>query len=55
MRIYNEEIFGPVLSVVRVSTYEEALELKIIINMVTAPVFILQMGKFPVILLQTAI
>ena len=27
MRIYNEEIFGPVLSVVRVSTYEEALEL----------------------------
>ena len=27
MRIYNEEITGPVLSVVRVSTYEEALEL----------------------------
>lgn len=27
MRIYNEEIFGPVLSVVRVATYEEAIEL----------------------------
>jgi malonate-semialdehyde dehydrogenase (acetylating)/methylmalonate-semialdehyde dehydrogenase len=27
MRCYDEEIFGPVLSVVRVGTYEEALEL----------------------------
>ena len=27
MRIYKEEIFGPVLSVVRAKTYEEALEL----------------------------
>jgi len=27
MRIYNEEIFGPVLSIVRVPTYEEALKL----------------------------
>jgi len=27
MSIYNDEIFGPVLSVVRVSTYEKALEL----------------------------
>jgi len=27
MRIYNEEIFGPVLAVVRVSSYEEALQL----------------------------
>ena len=27
MRIYKEEIFGPVLSVVRVDTYEEGLEL----------------------------
>lgn len=27
MRIYNEEIFGPVLSVVRVATYEEAVAL----------------------------
>ncbi len=27
MRIYNEEIFGPVLSVVRVSSFEEALAL----------------------------
>ena len=27
MRIYKEEIFGPVLSVVRVSTYDEALSL----------------------------
>lgn len=27
MRIYEEEIFGPVLSVVRAETYEEALEL----------------------------
>ncbi len=27
MKIYKEEIFGPVLSVVRVNTYEEALEL----------------------------
>ena len=27
MRIYNEEIFGPVLGVVRVKTYAEALEL----------------------------
>jgi malonate-semialdehyde dehydrogenase (acetylating)/methylmalonate-semialdehyde dehydrogenase len=27
MRIYKEEIFGPVLSVVRASTYEEALQL----------------------------
>ena len=27
MRIYKEEIFGPVLSVVRVDTYEEALKL----------------------------
>jgi len=27
MRIYNEEIFGPVLSVVRVASYEEAVEL----------------------------
>src|SRR5688572_13199495 len=27
MRIYKEEIFGPVLSIVRVSTYEEALKL----------------------------
>jgi malonate-semialdehyde dehydrogenase (acetylating)/methylmalonate-semialdehyde dehydrogenase len=25
MRIYKEEIFGPVLSVVRAKTYEEAL------------------------------
>ncbi|HCL68668.1 MAG TPA: methylmalonate-semialdehyde dehydrogenase (CoA acylating), partial [Gammaproteobacteria bacterium] len=27
MRIYNEEIFGPVLSIVRVDSYEEAVEL----------------------------
>jgi malonate-semialdehyde dehydrogenase (acetylating)/methylmalonate-semialdehyde dehydrogenase len=27
MRIYNEEIFGPVLAVVRVNSYEEALKL----------------------------
>ena len=27
MRIYKEEIFGPVLSVVRVKTFEEAAEL----------------------------
>ncbi|WP_173933652.1 CoA-acylating methylmalonate-semialdehyde dehydrogenase [Chelativorans sp. Marseille-P2723] len=27
MRIYNEEIFGPVLSIVRADTYEEALRL----------------------------
>jgi malonate-semialdehyde dehydrogenase (acetylating)/methylmalonate-semialdehyde dehydrogenase len=27
MRIYREEIFGPVLSVVRVSTFDEALQL----------------------------
>jgi len=27
MRIYNEEIFGPVLSVVRVNSYQEAIEL----------------------------
>jgi malonate-semialdehyde dehydrogenase (acetylating)/methylmalonate-semialdehyde dehydrogenase len=27
MRIYREEIFGPVLSVVRVATYEQALAL----------------------------
>jgi malonate-semialdehyde dehydrogenase (acetylating) / methylmalonate-semialdehyde dehydrogenase len=27
MKIYNEEIFGPVLSVVRVGSYEEAIEL----------------------------
>jgi malonate-semialdehyde dehydrogenase (acetylating)/methylmalonate-semialdehyde dehydrogenase len=27
MKIYNEEIFGPVLAVVRVSSYEEAIEL----------------------------
>jgi len=27
MRIYNEEIFGPVLGVVRVDSYEEALDL----------------------------
>ncbi|MGA8261807.1 MAG: CoA-acylating methylmalonate-semialdehyde dehydrogenase [Arenicellales bacterium] len=27
MRIYNEEIFGPVLSIVRADSYEEALEL----------------------------
>src|SRR5262249_57565288 len=27
MRIYKEEIFGPVLSVVRAKTYEEALKL----------------------------
>jgi malonate-semialdehyde dehydrogenase (acetylating) / methylmalonate-semialdehyde dehydrogenase len=27
MRVYNEEIFGPVLSVVRVATYEEAVAL----------------------------
>ena len=27
MRIYQEEIFGPVLSVVRVKTYEEAIDL----------------------------
>lgn len=27
MRIYNEEIFGPVLSVVRVATYEDAIAL----------------------------
>ena len=27
MRIYNEEIFGPVLSVVRVKTFEEAVQL----------------------------
>jgi malonate-semialdehyde dehydrogenase (acetylating)/methylmalonate-semialdehyde dehydrogenase len=27
MRIYNEEIFGPVLAVVRVDSYEEALQL----------------------------
>ena len=26
MTIYKDEIFGPVLSVVRVNTYEEALE-----------------------------
>ena len=27
MRIYDEEIFGPVLSVVRVDSYEEAVKL----------------------------
>ena len=27
MRIYKEEIFGPVLSIVRVKTFEEALQL----------------------------
>ena len=27
MRIYNEEIFGPVLCIVRVKTYEEAVDL----------------------------
>ena len=27
MKIYKEEIFGPVLSVVRVNTYEDALNL----------------------------
>jgi len=27
MRIYNEEIFGPVLSIVRVDSYQEAIDL----------------------------
>ena len=36
MRIYKEEIFGPVLSVVRANDYDEALRLPTIMNMATA-------------------
>ena len=36
MRIYNEEIFGPVLSIVRVDSYEEAENLLMPMSMVTA-------------------
>ena len=43
MKIYREEIFGPVLSVVRQPTFDDALKWLTIMNSETAPLFILVM------------
>ena len=47
MKIYNEEIFGPVLCVIRARNYDEALNLVNNHHLVMEQVFIPQMVKFP--------
>ena len=50
MSIYDQEIFGPVLSTVRVPDYKQALDLVKSIHMVMVYQFLLEMEIVPGIL-----